>query len=116
MQIELGLIGAVALMGIAVQLRILKVLQRKLHEITEEQKRQDEEAELAVAGGFAHIMRERDEWEKDHLIEVGKLGSHLRTRSVTMIAARSAYKLHGAKMILGAFHAVVVMTALLTVC
>ncbi len=43
-----------------------------------------------------------NQWEKDHLIEIGKLGSHLRTRSVTLITARSAYKLHGAKMILGA--------------
>ncbi|KAI0340443.1 hypothetical protein BDW22DRAFT_1379280 [Trametopsis cervina] len=38
--------------------------------------------------------------EKDFLIDAGKLGSHLRTRSVTLITARSAYKLHGAKMIL----------------
>ncbi|KAI0058359.1 hypothetical protein BV25DRAFT_1967870 [Artomyces pyxidatus] len=38
--------------------------------------------------------------EKEYLIEIGKLGSHLRTRSVTLITARSAYKLHGAKMIL----------------
>ncbi|KAH9934143.1 chromatin remodelling complex Rsc7/Swp82 subunit-domain-containing protein [Fomitopsis serialis] len=37
--------------------------------------------------------------EKEYLIEVGKLGSHLRTRSVTMITARSAYKLHGAKTV-----------------
>lgn len=40
--------------------------------------------------------------EKDHLIEQGKLGSHLRTRAVTLITARSAYKLHGAKTIVGA--------------
>ncbi|KAJ3935449.1 MAG: hypothetical protein NXY57DRAFT_887907 [Lentinula lateritia] len=72
MQIELGLIGAVALMGIAVQLRILKVLQRKLHEISQEQKKRDEEAELAVAGGFAHVMREREEWEKEHLNKHGR--------------------------------------------
>lgn len=38
--------------------------------------------------------------EKDYLIEQGKLGGHLRTRSVTLITARSAYKLHGSKMIL----------------
>ena len=41
--------------------------------------------------------------EKDHLIEIGKLGPHLRTRSVTLITARSAYKLHGAKMLVGAW-------------
>ncbi|KZS97024.1 hypothetical protein SISNIDRAFT_424640 [Sistotremastrum niveocremeum HHB9708] len=37
--------------------------------------------------------------EKDALIDEGKLSSHLRTRSVTLVTARSAYKLHGAKMI-----------------
>lgn len=37
--------------------------------------------------------------EKDYLIELGKLGSHLKTRSVTLITARSAYKLHGSKMV-----------------
>lgn len=39
--------------------------------------------------------------EKDHLITEGKLGSHLRTRAVTLITVRSAYKLHGAKMVQG---------------
>ena len=33
MEVELGLIGAVSLMGAAVQLRVLKVLQIKLKEI-----------------------------------------------------------------------------------
>ncbi|PCH37398.1 hypothetical protein WOLCODRAFT_109796 [Wolfiporia cocos MD-104 SS10] len=37
--------------------------------------------------------------EKELLIEAGKLGSHLRTRSVTLITARSAYKLHGSRTI-----------------
>ncbi|CAL1709920.1 unnamed protein product [Somion occarium] len=41
------------------------------------------------------------QWEKDHLIEEGKLGSHLKTRSVTLITARSAFKLHGSKMVIG---------------
>jgi chromatin structure-remodeling complex protein RSC7 len=39
--------------------------------------------------------------EKDHLIAEGKLGSHLRTRSVTLVTARSAFKLHGSKMVIG---------------
>jgi chromatin structure-remodeling complex protein RSC7 len=39
--------------------------------------------------------------EKDHLIEQGKLGGHLRTRAVTLITARSAYKLHGSKTVQG---------------
>ncbi|KAF8653665.1 hypothetical protein AX16_003816 [Volvariella volvacea WC 439] len=38
--------------------------------------------------------------EKDYLIEQGKLGSHLRTRSVTLVTARSAFKLHGSKMVI----------------
>ncbi|KAJ8453738.1 hypothetical protein ONZ45_g19589 [Pleurotus djamor] len=37
--------------------------------------------------------------EKEYLIKEGKLGSHLKTRSVTLITARSAFKLHGSKMI-----------------
>lgn len=41
--------------------------------------------------------------EKEFLIEIGKLGSHLRTRSVTLITARSAFKLHGSKTLLGAY-------------
>ena len=39
--------------------------------------------------------------EKDYLIEIGKLGPHLRTRSVTLITARSVYNLHGGKMFIG---------------
>ncbi|KAJ7357256.1 hypothetical protein DFH08DRAFT_1076261 [Mycena albidolilacea] len=66
MQIELGLIGAITLMGIAVQLRVLTVLQKKLQEIAEEQRQRDEEAEVQAAGRFATVLRERDEWEKDH--------------------------------------------------
>ncbi|KAH9988075.1 chromatin remodelling complex Rsc7/Swp82 subunit-domain-containing protein [Russula compacta] len=38
--------------------------------------------------------------EKEFLIEIGKLGSHLRTRSVTLITARSAFKLHGSKTLI----------------
>ncbi|KAG6856713.1 hypothetical protein H0H87_001502 [Tephrocybe sp. NHM501043] len=38
--------------------------------------------------------------EKEYLIAQGKLGSHLKTRSVTLITARSAFKLHGSKMVI----------------
>ncbi|KAJ7764533.1 chromatin remodelling complex Rsc7/Swp82 subunit-domain-containing protein [Mycena maculata] len=38
--------------------------------------------------------------EKDYLISQAKLGPHLRTRSVTLVTARSAFKLHGSKMII----------------
>ncbi|KIJ68563.1 hypothetical protein HYDPIDRAFT_24823 [Hydnomerulius pinastri MD-312] len=77
MEIELGLIGAVALMGGAVQLRILRVLQRKLKEIAEEQRRRDEEAELNASDRFAELSREKDEWENDH----PALGMHARNGS-----------------------------------
>jgi chromatin structure-remodeling complex protein RSC7 len=45
-----------------------------------------------------------NQWEKDHLIEIGKLGTHLKTRSVTLITVRSAFKLHGSKMLVGELH------------
>ncbi len=66
MQIELGLTGAVALMGIAVQLRIIKVLQKKMGEIAEEAKKRDEEAELRAADRLNGIDQERSDWEKEH--------------------------------------------------
>jgi chromatin structure-remodeling complex protein RSC7 len=40
--------------------------------------------------------------EKEFLIEIGKLGSHLRTCSVTLITVCSAFKLHGSKTLIGA--------------
>lgn len=63
MQIELGLMVAVALMGIALQLRILKLLERKLREITEMQKKQDEDEERRAAERFASLDMEKQEWE-----------------------------------------------------
>lgn len=63
MQIELGLTAAVALMGIAIQLRVLKLLQRKLKEISEMQKKQDEEEERRAADRFSGLDMEKQEWE-----------------------------------------------------
>ena len=63
MQIELGLMAAVTLMGIAIQLRVLKLLQRKLKEITEMQKMQDEEEERRAAERFASLDTEKQDWE-----------------------------------------------------
>ena len=37
--------------------------------------------------------------EKEHLIDIGRLSTTLKTRSVTMIAARNCFKLQGAKML-----------------
>ncbi|EAU92662.1 hypothetical protein CC1G_01707 [Coprinopsis cinerea okayama7 len=66
MQIELGLTGAVALMGMAVQFRILKVLQRKLAEIAAEERKRDEEAEMEASKRFDDVKREQMQWEREH--------------------------------------------------
>ncbi|KAI0788639.1 hypothetical protein C8Q75DRAFT_242333 [Abortiporus biennis] len=77
MQIELGLMGAIALMGMAVQFRVLVVLQRKLKEIKEEQRRQDEAAVAKAAERFASLEEEKEKWNKDH----PSLGKHGRNDS-----------------------------------
>ncbi|CAL1695286.1 unnamed protein product [Somion occarium] len=66
MQIELGLLGAVTLMGMAVQFQILKILQRKLQEIREEQRRLDEVAVARAAERFASLDQEKEEWDRAH--------------------------------------------------
>jgi hypothetical protein len=66
MQIELGMIGAVAIMGMAVQARILVVLQARLREITAEQEKKNAEIEAKAAERFANIGGEIGEWEKEH--------------------------------------------------
>jgi hypothetical protein len=78
MQIELGLLAAVALAGIAVQLRILVVLQRKLEEIKQEQRKRDEEAAVEHTERFAGLDKERAEWEKEHPTTTGR---HSRNES-----------------------------------
>lgn len=75
MQIELGLIAAVAFAGAAVQFRILTVLQVKLKQITEEHKKRDEELEAKAAERFGTIDRDREEWEKVH--ETNRASSHV---------------------------------------
>jgi hypothetical protein len=77
MEIELGLIGAVALMGAAVQLRILRTLQQKAQEIAEETKHLDEEAEVKAAERFSNVNKERDAWETNH----PAFGKHERNES-----------------------------------
>ena len=77
MEIEIGLIGAVWLMGIAVQLRVLQVLQRKLKEITAEQKRRERLNEAKNAERFSRLEHEKADWEREH----SGLGKHDRTDS-----------------------------------
>ena len=66
MQIELGIMGAVAIMGMAVQARILVVLQARLREITAEQEKKNAEIEAKAAERFANIEGDIEEWEKEH--------------------------------------------------
>jgi hypothetical protein len=77
MEIELGLIGAVTIMGIAVQLRVLKILQRKLHEIKVENRRLEEIEEARVTNRFDEMGIEREQWEKDH----PGMPTHVRNQS-----------------------------------
>jgi hypothetical protein len=77
MQIEIGLVAAIWLMGIAVQLRILHVLQRKLREIKEEHKRREKQDEAKAAERFSRLEQEKEEWEREH----PGLGKHDRTGS-----------------------------------
>ncbi|KAI0257446.1 hypothetical protein BJV78DRAFT_1272441 [Lactifluus subvellereus] len=66
MQIELGLVGAIALMGIAIQLRVLQLLQQKLKEIAVEQKRREKQDEAKAAERFSRLELEKAQWEKEH--------------------------------------------------
>ncbi|KAH9837044.1 uncharacterized protein C8Q71DRAFT_796479 [Rhodofomes roseus] len=77
MEIELGLIGAVSLMGIAVQFQVLKVLQRKLKEIKEAARRPNEELENRAALAFAELEKEKAEWDREHpaLAKHGRMDS-----------------------------------------
>ncbi|KAI0053366.1 hypothetical protein FA95DRAFT_1475369, partial [Auriscalpium vulgare] len=77
MEVELGLIGAVSLMGMAVQFRILGVLQRKLKEIKAEQRRREALDEVKAAERFSRLDQEKADWEKDH----PTLGKHGRQDS-----------------------------------
>ncbi|KAG8728997.1 hypothetical protein FRC11_009735, partial [Ceratobasidium sp. 423] len=72
MQIELGLIAAVALMGGAVQFRVLGLLKRRLLEINEEQRKRDEDAEIAAAERLGAFDDQLEEWEKRHGNLAGK--------------------------------------------
>ena len=84
MQIELGLMGAIALMGMAVQFQILKILQRKLKEIKEEQRRLDAIAVSRAAERFASLDVEKEEWERAHpsLVKHGRNDSGMTTTSL----------------------------------
>ncbi|KAF8585556.1 hypothetical protein K439DRAFT_1039036 [Ramaria rubella] len=77
MEIEIGLIAAVTLMGAAVQMRVLKVLKRKLKEINEEEQRREVLAEEKAVMRMEGVQHDLEEWEKEH----GNLSSHGRHES-----------------------------------
>ncbi|KZS93098.1 hypothetical protein SISNIDRAFT_486029 [Sistotremastrum niveocremeum HHB9708] len=66
MEIELGLIAAVALAGAAVQLRVYVVLKKKLKEIEDEQKRRDQEFDARAAERIAAVDKDLERWEREH--------------------------------------------------
>lgn len=71
MQIELGLIAAVTMMGGAVQLRLLSLLKKRLREIDNEQRKREEDAEIAAADRLGAFDEQLDEWEKRHGNQTG---------------------------------------------
>ena len=66
MEVEVGLIAAVSLMGVAVQLRVLKILKRKLAEINEEERKREAIAEEKAVMRFRNVESDLNEWEKEH--------------------------------------------------
>lgn len=66
MQIELGMMGAVTIMGMAVQARVLMALQARLKEINAEQERKNAEVEAKAASRFAQRDEELAQWEQEH--------------------------------------------------
>jgi hypothetical protein len=66
MQIELGMMGAVAIMGMAVQARVFIELKANLREINAEQERRNAEVEAKAASRFQEIDEERERWEMEH--------------------------------------------------
>lgn len=65
-QIELGMMGAVAIMGMAVQARVFIELKAKLHEINAEQEKRNAEVEAKAESRFQEIDQEREQWEMEH--------------------------------------------------
>jgi hypothetical protein len=90
MEIELGLTAAMALMGMALQFRILTVLQKKLLEIAQDHKilGMDADTEAAAIERLSRLDMERDDWEKEHptLAQFGRQDS--TTTSTPLIKAR----------------------------
>ncbi|KAG8914118.1 hypothetical protein FRC01_004217 [Tulasnella sp. 417] len=66
MVIELGLIGAISVMGAAVQLRFLQVFMQKLKEITQAEAQREQEREEKAAQRFTVVERDRLLWEREH--------------------------------------------------
>ncbi|KAF8761766.1 hypothetical protein RHS01_00466 [Rhizoctonia solani] len=89
MQIELGLIAAVALMGGAVQFRLLTVLKKRLNEINEEQRKREEDAEIAAAERLGAFDDQLEEWEKRHGNLAGLLNGPKSTGLATTPGTRS---------------------------
>ena len=90
MEIELGLTAAMALMGMALQFRILTVLQKKLLEIAQDHKilGMDADTEAAAIERLSRLDMERDDWEKEHpsLAQFGRQDS--TNTSTPLIKAR----------------------------
>lgn len=66
MVVELGLVGAISVMGAAVQLRFMQVFMQRLKEITQAEAQREQEREDKAAQRFTGVERDRLLWEKEH--------------------------------------------------
>ncbi|KIR68578.1 hypothetical protein I312_100331 [Cryptococcus bacillisporus CA1280] len=67
MIIELGILGAVVLIGAAIQFRVVGMLQKRLNQLRDEEEARIEEEEISKAAErFKNVGAELVEWEKKH--------------------------------------------------
>ncbi|ORX40061.1 hypothetical protein BD324DRAFT_254203 [Kockovaella imperatae] len=67
MQIELGILAAIVLVGAAIQTRVLNILQKRMRKIKEEEEAQIEAEEISrAAERFKNVDAELEEWEEKH--------------------------------------------------
>ncbi|KAL7423089.1 hypothetical protein Q5752_002388 [Cryptotrichosporon argae] len=81
MQVELGVIAATALIGGAIQFRVVNVLQKRLKQMREEEEARIEAEQVAQAAErFKNVEADLSDWEKKH----GDVGGSTPSGSMTL--------------------------------
>lgn len=65
-QVELGIIAALTVCGVAVQMRFYETIVRKAKELRREDRERDEEEKVKSRGDVERLEREKREWEERH--------------------------------------------------